>query len=155
MVLAGDADANGVPSVVLATAGTSNAVTGVLVGMGVNEGLMADPSNLNTIIIPATKTKAYYVMIADDPNIIFEIMETNSGSALASANVAQNANLKSGTNNGFVSGWTLDNSGTATTATLQLKLLGLTRKANNAFGLGAQWLVLVNNHTFKAGVAGI
>jgi hypothetical protein len=157
VTLGGTGDDNGVPNVVLATAGTANVVTGVIVSAGgtSNGGMLADPTNLNTTIIPATKTKNYYVMVADDPNIAFEIQEGGAGAALTKADIGNNFNLKSGTNSGYLSGWTLDNASAAVTATLQLKLLGLVQSRDNTFGTYAKWLVKINNHTFGAGVAGL
>ncbi len=154
VVLAGSADANGVPSVTLATAGTANSVLGAIVAIGEYEGTIANISNPNSNIAPATKTRAYYVMVADDPNIIFQIEEIGTGTALTAADVGANANLSSGTNNGYVSGWVLNNSGVTTTATLQLKLMGLVRKQDNAFGQYAKWLVLINNHCYRIGQVG-
>lgn len=153
----GTADDNGVPNVVLATAGTGNQVTGVIVSAGgiTNGGFMADPTNLNTTVIPATKTKNYYVMVVDDPNVIFEIQEGGAGAALTKADIMNNFNLLSGTNSGYLSGWTLDNASAANTATLQLKLLGLAQRKDNTFGAYAKWLVKINNHTFGAGTAGV
>lgn len=154
VTLGGTADANGVPSVVLATAGTGNAILGAVVGMGTKEGLMADPANLDSVIIPATKTKNYYVLVADDPNIIYEVQET-AGNYTA-ADVGANANLASGVNNGYVSSWILDSSvASGTGSTIQLHLLGLARRQDNAFGAFAKWRVLINNHVFKAGTAGV
>lgn len=140
------ADSNGVQQVVLATAGAGNPLRGVVVGTGTKEWLMADPSNLDSIIIPATKLKAYYVMVVDDPQVLFQIQEGNTTTYLTAANVGQNANLFAGTNNGFVSGWTLNNSGVANTANFQLKIMGLRRTIDNTFGQYAQWLVRINNH---------
>ena len=153
----GSGDDNGIPDVVLATAGTGNQVTGVIVSAGgiSNGGFLGDPTNLNTTVIPATKTKVYYVMVADDPNIVFEIQEGGAGAALAKTDIMNNFNLKSGTNSGYLSGWVLDNATAVVTATLQLKLLGLAQRKDNAFGTYAKWLVKINNHTFGAGVAGI
>lgn len=153
----GSADDNGVPNVVLATAGTGNQVTGVIVSAGgiTNGGFMADPTNLNTTVIPATKTKNYYVMVVDDPNVIFEIQEGGAGAALTKADIMNNFNLLSGTNSGYLSGWALDNASAANTATLQLKLLGLAQRKDNTFGAYAKWLVKINNHTFGAGTAGV
>jgi hypothetical protein len=149
--LAAGSDANGVPGVVLNT--VPNALRGVIVGVGAYETLMADPNNLNTIVVPATKTHAYYVMVVDDPDVIFAIQE--SGTALTAASAGLNANLNPGANNGYVSGWTILNSSVATTATLQLKLWGLVRTADNAFGTSAKWLVTINNHERSAGTAGV
>lgn len=149
--LAAGSDANGVPGVVLNT--VPNAIRGVIVGVGAYEGLIADPNNLNTIVIPATKTHAYYVLVADDPMIMFSVQE--SGTALTAASAGLNINLNPGANNGYVSGWTLLNSSAATTATLQLRLWGLVRTSDNAFGTSAKWLVTINSHELHAGTAGV
>lgn len=151
----GSADSNGVPGITLATAGSGNAIRGVVVGLGTKESLMADPNNLNTTVAPATKTQAYYALVADDPNIIFEVQEIGTGTALTAAEVGLNANLASGTNNGYASGWQVDNSGEGVGATLQVRLLGLARRQDNAFGQYAKWLVKINNHELAAGTAGV
>jgi len=116
---------------------------------------MADPNNLNTTVIPATKSQNYYVMVADDPNILFEAQEVGTGTALTAAEVGLNANLLAGTNNGYQSGWQIDNSGEGTGATLQVRLMGLVRRQQNAFGAYAKWLVKINNHELAAGTAGV
>jgi len=157
--LGGSADSNGVPSVVLTTAGNNsgaNMSIGAIVGVGTQEDVIGNVLAPNSIIVPATKTSAYYVMVADDPNIIFAIQEGGTQTTpLAATNVSQNADLASGANNGYVSGWVLDNATTTTGAGYQLKLLGLERVQNNAFGAYAKWLVLINLHRYKAGVAGV
>jgi hypothetical protein len=154
VVLAGDADASGVASITLATAGS--AFLGAIVGMGGTQygGPSVDPTNLNTTVIPATKTRGYYVLVADDPNIIFEVQEIGTGTQLTSAAVGLNCNLVAGTNSGYLSGWLLDNTTEASTSTLDVKLLGLKQVSNNAFGAYAKWLVLINNHVYRGGVTG-
>lgn len=157
VVLAGSADSNGVSTVVLATPGSG--LTGVIVGMGgrLYGGPSADPTNLNTTVIPATKTYAYYVDVVDDPNVIFQVQEVGTGTQLVAAAVGLNCNLVAAANNGYVSGWMLDNSTEATTDTLDVKLLGLAQLAPpdaNAFGAYAKWLVLINNHTYRTGITG-
>lgn len=157
VTLAGSGDDNGIPNVTLATAGTGNVVTGVIVSAGgiVNGGPSADPTNLNTTVIPATKTKNYYVLVCDDPSVLFEVQEDSVGNNLAKTDLGNNFNLVSGTNSGYLSGWMLDSSSAATTATLQLKLVRLAQRRDNAIGQYAKWLVKINNHTFGAGVAGL
>jgi hypothetical protein len=62
--------------------------------------------------------------------------------------------MQSGANNGYVSGWTLSSqtdATAATTATLPIRLLGLARRANNAFGAYATWLVKINVHELGTG----
>ena len=154
-MLAAGGDTNGVPGCVLATAGTGNVILGAIVGLGRYEAGMFDPSNLDRIIVPATKTYAYYAMVADDPDILFEVQEGNSATYLTAGAVNLNANLYAGVNNGYVSGWTVDNTSTGTATGLQLKLLGLTRKTDNSFGQYAKWLVGINNHIFSGGTAGV
>jgi len=157
VTLSGSGDSNGVPGVTLATAGTGSPVLGPVLGAGgiVEGAAYTDPSNINTTIIPATKTKGYYVLVADDPNIIFEIQEGGAGAALTAADIGTNVNLLAGTNSGYLSGWTFNNASGGAGATIQLQLLGLARKPNNAFGTYAKWLVRINNHQFAAGVAGV
>ena len=154
VVLASSSDAAGVATITLATPGSG--LLGVVVGMGGLQygGMSADPTNLNTTVIPATKTKAYYVLVCDDPNVIFEAQEIGTGTQLTATEVGLNANLVAGTNSGFQSGWLLTNTTEADTATLDVKLLGLAQKPGNAFGQYAVWKVLINNHNYRTGITG-
>jgi hypothetical protein len=155
--IAGGADANGVATITLATGGTGNPILGVIVsgagapGYGQQYGVPAD----TPIVIPATKTRAYYVLVCDDPNVIYEVQEEATGTALAATDVGNNGNLVAGTNNGYISGWQLDRTGVATGATLQVRLLGLAQKSGNAFGDYAKWWVFINNHRYRVGQAGV
>lgn len=156
--LLGTADANGVPGVVLATAGNNtgaNMIVGSIVSVGTQESVIGNISNPNSNIIPATKTVDYYVEVADDPNIIFSVQEGGTGTALTAAAAGINVDLATGTNNGYVSGWTFNNTLTNTGSGYQLKLIGLVRTPNNAFGQYAKWLAMINLHRYKAGVAGV
>lgn len=155
VAFSGDAHTNGVASVTLGTAGATT--LGVIVALGsvVGESVYIDPTDLTLRVIPATKTKDYYVAVVDDPNVVFEIQEVSAGTALTSAAVGLNADYVAGTNNGYLSAFELNNVGEATTATLNCKILGLARKPDNAYGEHAKWLVLLNNHAFRTGVAGV
>lgn len=157
VTLSGSGDSNGVPGITLATAGTGDLVLGPIVSTGgiVAGGAYADPADINTTVIPATKTKGYYVLVCDDPNVIFEVQDSGDGTPLAASNIGANANLKSGTNTGYVSGWQLTDTGVGAGSTLQMKLLGLSLKQGNTFGQYAKWLALINNHQFAAGTAGV
>lgn len=157
VTLSGDGDGNGVPGVTLATAGASNLVLGPVLGSGgiVEGGAYTDPANINTTIIPATKTKGYYILVADDPRILFSIQDSGDGTPFASTNIGNTANLKSGTNSGFVSGWQMTDTGVGAGATGQVQLLGLYRTAGNTYGQYAKWLVRINTHQFAAAVAGV
>lgn len=151
----GDASAEGIASVALGTAGS--AIRGVLVSMGGLKagGFLGDPDSPTTLSIPATKTKDYYVLVVDDPAVIFECQET--GTAMTSVDVGLNANFVNATpaTGVNVSATEINNASKAVTSTLNLKLMGLVQREDNAFGTEAKWLVLINNHELSAGVAGV
>ena len=151
VTLSGTADANGVPGINIATGGDANMVLGSIVGLGKFEGGVFNPNNLDQIIRPAADPAAWYAMVSDDPGIIYEVQDIGTGTPLAAADVGLNVNLVAGTNNGFVSGWLLDNSSKGTNATYQVKLLGLARRQDNVIGQYAKWLVKINNHSLGTG----
>lgn len=155
VTLAGGADAAGVPTVVLATAGSG--LLGVIVSMGGRKygGAHVDYDSINSVTIPVTKDRDYYVMVVDDPDTVFEVQEIGTGTQLAAADVGLNCNLVAGTNNGYVSGWLLTNTTENTTSTLDVQLLGLVQRPGNAFGAYAKWRVRINNHKFNAGITGL
>lgn len=155
--IAGGSDANGIPTITLATAGTGNGVLGAILsgGGGLTYGGNLAGTQDAPLVIPATKTRAYYVLVSDDPNIIYEGQEEATGTAFTAAEVGLNANLVSGTNNGYVSGWQIDRTSPAVTATLQVRLLQLAPRSGNAFGDYAKWWVFINNHRYRVGQVGI
>lgn len=152
VVSSGTADANGVPGI--AIYGGTGAIRGVIVGLGRYEGLIANPSNLDSIIRPASDPNVWYALVVDDPNVIFEVQEHANGTALAATDIGMNTTLQSGTNNGYYSGWTLSSATDATpatTATLPVRLLGLSRRIDNAFGAYAKHLIKINVHELGTG----
>lgn len=149
----GTADANGVPGIVLGA--TTGALRGVIVGLGSAEGLIANPKNLDITYRPAAaQATDWYAMVVDDPDVLFEVQENANGTALAATEIGLNTISVSGTGSGFVSGWMLasaTDATPATTATLQLKLMGLVRRQQNAFGAYAKHLVKINVHELGTG----
>lgn len=158
--LTGAADSNGVNAVTIAVAGDGNAIRGVIIGMGgtVEGAMYGDANNLNVTVIPATKTYGYYVMVCDDSDVLFVVQEfSGTGSTnFTAADIGKNCNLKAGTNNGFISGWVLDDTAvSATAATRQVKLMGIQRTPDNAFGSYCNFIVRINNHELNGGTAGV
>ena len=159
---------SGLQSVTLATAGAT--AVGAIIACGASPnttsslrgGPYIDPANLTLISIPATKTKNYFVLVADDPMTVFSIQEGGTGTLLTKTATSKNANFATAApaTGVAVSGAFLDN-GTApnTTSTMNLKLLGLAQILDNGvyntYGLYAKWLCLINNHSYRTGVAGI
>lgn len=138
VILAGSADSRGVPTVTIATAAGGAYVTGAIVGFDPN------PDNLTLTYRPASTAR--YVMVADDPDLVFEIQEDSVGGALAATNVGQNADLIAGAGSTATgqSGWQLDSSTANTTNTLQLRIVELTNREDNEIGVNAKWLVMLN-----------
>lgn len=155
VISSGTADANGVAGVVLGAA--TGALRGVILALGTNYGDLVNPNSLSTIYHPASDPAAWYALVADDPNIIFEVQEESNGTQLAATEVGLNQISKSGTGNGYVSGWMIPSYTGATPAstnTLQLRLLGLAQypAGTNAFGAYAKWLVQINVHELGHGL---
>jgi hypothetical protein len=142
-------DTEGLMHVVQAAAG--DAVIGVVVGFSPNQ------DSLMTKHRAASTARLAYVV--DDPNVVFEIQEASGGTALAAADVGLNANVVVGTGNSTtgLSAMELDNSTENTTATLQLKILGMSPRPDNAIGEHCKWLVKINNHQLgsSTGTAGV
>lgn len=154
-LVSGGADAGGIPGVTLATAGDSDVLLGPVVGvMGQTYG-GPNTQQFGTTIIPATKTTAYYVLVSDDDDVIYEIQEGGAHAALTTSSVGKNFNLLSGTNNGYISGWMFDNNTSSTSSVKQIQLLRLLQRVDNTFGAYAHWLCRINQHQFAAPVAGV
>lgn len=148
VIIGGDGDAAGFPTATLATAATGR-ITGICVGLR--------PGGNSTLIPPRYRAAsvAEYILVADDPDLLFEIQEDGVGGSLAATNIGQNCSLVSGagsTTTG-VSGWMLDSSTAATTNTLQMRIIELQHRADNVIGTTAKWLVAINLPT-ETGASG-
>lgn len=164
-------DANGLPVVTLGTAnaaarGVIGAVGTAVQGGFLQGGPMVNPLDLTkTFRPPAAQTQTWYAFVHDDPDVVFTIME-NSGTPGTAANIAaKNANIvyaqpagitaTGGPYPPFVSGTTLDPTSYATTATLNLKLLGAVQDYQNVpFTANQRLMVIINNHDFSGGTSG-
>lgn len=158
---AGTADANGIPGVTLASAGAGNLITGVIVGFVAQGGMIT--SNGPFSRPAAAQTAAWYVLVADDPGLIFAIQENDNvggvaGTPLAVTAVGKNANLVSGSGSTSTgnSGWMLQANGTATTQNFQLNIVEFFQEAGAvAAALYAKVLVRINQHTETPNSSGI
>lgn len=149
--LAGGASTDGYSTVAQAAAG--DPVIGVVVGF------RADPADLNTPVYRRAST-ARYALVADSPDLIYEIQCDDVGSTVAAADVGLNANfvVAAGSTSTGASGMELDSSTKATTATLPLKILSVVDRVDNELGVANQKvLVSINNHQFGShtGTAGV
>lgn len=147
-------DANGVQDVVIAAAaGTTTMITGVVVSLAFFEGspVLRDSGRY----LPASTEG--YVMVADDPGLLFEIQEDG---AMGVGAVGRKSQLIAGTGSTVTgwSGWQLDSSEISTTSTDQLHIAAPVLRADNDPTLtNAKWLVSINTgrHTFNTAASGI
>lgn len=147
-------DANGVQDVVIAVAAdTTTMITGVVVSLAFFDGspVLRDSGRY----LPANT--AGYVMVADDPDLLFEIQEDG---AMGVGAVGRKSQLIAGTGSTVTgwSGWQLDSSEISTTSTDQLHIVAPVLRADNDPTLtNAKWLVSINTgrHTFNTADSGI
>lgn len=153
VISAGSADAFGTPTIALGAA--TGALRGVVVGLGTSPTFMGNAGNVDITYRPAAaQSQDWYAMVVDDPNVLFEIQEKSNTTQLAATEIGLNTVPILASGNGFVSGWLLasaTDATPATTATLQLRLMGLVRREGNAFGAYAKHLVKINVHELGTG----
>ena len=131
-----------------ATAGNDNAITGVIVGIAAN------PDNLSRRYLPASTGGV--VFVNDDPYTEFEIQADED---IVAADVGLNAAVVY-TNAGDTAtgqgGAELDSSTVATTATVQLRILGVVpREDNEAASNFTKVRVRINRHSEILAGAGV
>ena len=158
----------GLPTINPATAGGASCGVAIAFGASANTtssnrgGPLIDPTNLTLVNVPATKTKNYFALVVDDPQVIFEAQETNT-STLTKTATSKNVNVvvAAPATGVAVSGTYISGTTVATTATLNLKLMGLAQKYDpgsaswNTFGAWAKWLCLINNHQYSRGTGSL
>jgi hypothetical protein len=146
--LAGSADANGVASVT-GNVASGDTVIGVIVGVV--------PVTADSLIYRADDTERY-VIVADDPQLLFSVQEDSVAGALAATDVGSTCELIGFKTPNTTTGYSIvevDSSETGTDAADDVLLYGLDRYPGNAFGTNARWLVRLNNHAFANDTAGI
>lgn len=141
VVLAGDARAaTGVATVTRLASATGNPL-GIVVGIiftGMGDTQNVPPvTDLNTPIYRRANTDRY-LLVADDPNLIYEVQLAGAGPVAATVTAAVGLNgqftLTAGNTASGTSGMQLDSAGQATTATLPIKIVGLPNRPDNIPG---------------------
>lgn len=163
-------DINGVPNITGFPRGVSvtaygasgsagvGAFIGVIVGIqvapiGVGAGATQNNAvNLNNQFVPAAKNgQDYYVLVADDPNLLFEVQGSASLAATTANAVNANATFLPtvpGNINGPLSATVVDSFVTAAAA--PFKVYGIPYRVNTVFGVNMPLLVKFNTHFFNA-----
>lgn len=147
VIMVGDAvkilgDARAATGVATVTrCGATDIPVGVVVGIlftGVGDANNMPPvTDLNTPVYRRASTDRY-LLVADDPNLIYEVQYagTSVAAATITANVGQNGQFTTtaGSTTSGSSGMQLDSTGLATTATLPLKIVGFPNRPDNIPG---------------------
>lgn len=139
---------NGVVYKDVQLAATTDVITGVVVG-----------------VVPVTRDSTIYreastqriLLVADDPNLLFEVQEGTGGTALTANDLGLNISFAAGTGSATtgMSGLTIDNATEATSNALCLKLISVSNRPNNAIGDSCRWLVRLNRHRYADQLAGV
>ena len=140
VLIAGSADANGVATVARAAAGAR--ITGIVVGFQ-----PLTTAGVTELGYRAAST-ACYVLVADDPDLVFEAREDAVGGALAVADVGLNVDLVAAAGSTVTrkSGYLIDSSTKATTAA-QLRIFGFSQRVGNVIGTNPDVLVVISETT--------
>ena len=167
--LAADGNAAGIQYVTAhaaGTAGTGQPALGVVVGVintkldPVDGRMSAGSISLDTPVYRPGSVEQY-VLVADSPDLIYEVEATAAGSAysFAVADVGQNANIFAGSGSTSTgnSAHSLNMSDKGTAATLPFKIVGVSKKIDNEVtGNYTKVLVQINNHQYKSvGTVGV
>jgi len=148
VVLTGTSDAEGNPEITRATVGTSVTTDRIL---GFVVGFRPDP--LYTTLHRAAST-ARKVLVADDPMLLFEAQEDGNMGITGTGGTCQIIAAAGNTYTGN-SGFQIDSSEAAQTATDQLLIVRAVESADNdPTSSNARWLVKINMHCYAFGVAG-
>lgn len=116
---------DGVPTITRATAGGGNFILGAVVGFEIDQNIRANGFR--------AATTAATVLVADNPDLLFEIREDSDSENVLAAEVGLNADLVAGSLSTVTrdSGFKLDSSTAATTNTLQLRIEGIVNDGQN------------------------
>lgn len=122
---------------------------GVCVSVGTDATTYASPADLTKRYLPAST--AGTVLIADQPDLVFECQEDTGGTALAATDAGTNCDVlaTAGSATTGQSAHEIDRSTTATTAA-QLRLIRLVPREDNAYGDYAKWEVTINEHSYRS-----
>ncbi len=141
--LTGGADAAGIP-VVTANCSTADIFVGVIVG------LVAETADSTTYRVNSTSR---YVLVADDPNALFEVQEDSDGGALAATAAGGTCVLVGFTDGTTATGLStteLDSSLLSETSDVNddVRIIQFVQAPDNAIGNQGRWLVRLNGHAY-------
>ena len=143
---AGSADADGVATIDRAAA--TDPVLGAIVGFVADKDYDSQTHR--------TASTARYALVADDPSQMFVAQQSGT---ITAADLGLNADILATAVNTTIglSNMEIDTSSKATTATLQVKIVGVDLRPDNEIGANTDCIVKINNHQYGShtGTAGV
>ncbi len=154
-VIVGGLDVEGMPTAIKVAAGTAGQDI-----IGVVQGFLVDPTNLQLKHRAASTNRV--ALVCPVERAIFEIQEDAVTTPIAVASVGLNASFNVGTVNTAtgVTSASIISASVATTITLPLRIVGLTKRVGNAFNTGgastdpATFDVVFNTYWFAPNTVG-
>jgi hypothetical protein len=146
---------NGSPYTDVAIAASGDVFVGAVIGVL--------PSTRDSLTYRAASTQRL-LLVADDPDLLFEAQQRNAGTALNTNDIGLNANalVTAGSTVTGYSASTVDTTGPATTNTLDVKIMGIVDDPVNDIGSSAssgtaasRLLVRLNRHSYANQIAGV
>ena len=145
-------DLYGVQQIVKITNGTDTP-RGIIVGFDTTPqnipSMQGTNVDLTQVSIPASKARDYYVIVCDDPNVIFHVRGDTTGTNQILANMGKNATLTVAAPTNAIlplSATVVNSSSIAVTSTFIIRLLGNAQIVNNAVGASMIWRGRFNQH---------
>lgn len=144
VVLTGDSDSDGVALITRAGGtGAITTITGFVVAI--------DPVRTDLSKNYFAAADQGYVLVADAPDLIIEMQEDSVGGALAGTDVGQGCDLVAALDADTTTGrskFEIDSS-TAASSGVQLRIMQLAQRDDNAIGTNANWDCMVVEHTYN------
>lgn len=97
------------------------------------------------------------LLVCTDPNMLYEVQEGTSGTALTANDVGNNVSLSivAGSTVTGLSGTIINNATEATTNTLVCKIVRPVNRPNLSFGYANRWVVRINRHRLVDQLIGV
>ena len=145
--LAGGADADGIATVT-GNVSTGNPVVGVVVSV------VPVTADSTTYRVNST---ARYVLVADDPNLLFEVQEDGTTAATVAGATAQLTGFTSGSTVTGRSAIEISTSNISETSDTDddVRLIEMVQRPDNATGANGRWLVRLNVHQYVNAAVGV
>ena len=148
-------DANGTPAVAKCASGDTprGVVTGVLLPNPNNPSIQGTVIDQTITSVPASKSAAYYILVNDDPDQVYVIQ--GDSTTFVTTDMNKNATYTVAAPSQAYQQSATVLTGTTTSSTAVLKIVGIEPIPGNALGPYVRFMVLFNNAELLRPTAGV